>query len=138
MSLAVIHLIFYVLGFVALCAFCSCQLRRPTRQVTAGGSCQSESAGVPRWSYFLYWKFKPQRYFWGVALPLRSLLFCLTPVVSRSPHLQVVLIQYILMGFIALHTYFWPYRQTIHNVADLVVQVLVASLMGAAGFLLIS
>ncbi len=110
---AVAHFVFYGGGFTSLCALASYHMHHRKRSQKAG-------ALALRWSYFLYWKFRPECYFWGMALLLRSLFFCLIPVVgSRSPYVQLILMQFILVTFIFLHGYFWPYRTLLHNIADL-------------------
>ncbi len=108
---SVFYLVIYGGGFISLCtAACAC-LRYHTKSHEAHGT------GAIHWYYSLYYKFKPKFYYWGI-------------------YAQIVLFQYVLLAFVCLQCFFWPYRMLLHNAADLTVQVAVAALVGAAGFLM--
>lgn len=88
------------------------------------------------WYRFLYFKFKPHRYYWGCVHLLRSGLISLTPLITNKPHLQIVLLQFFLVTFLALQCSFWPYRTEIHNYADVASQGMMITLSTAAAFFL--
>ena len=39
---------------------------------------------------FLYFKFKPDRYYWGCIQIFRAMILSLTPIVTESVHAQIV------------------------------------------------
>mmetsp|Transcript_81223 Transcript_81223/g.178519 ORF Transcript_81223/g.178519 Transcript_81223/m.178519 type:complete len:256 (-) Transcript_81223:57-824(-) len=68
---------------------------------------------------FLFFRFHPHAYFYGLVLVLRSLLFCLVPVCIRNdPGLQVVALSFLIMSFSQIQCVLRPWRADICNTLD--------------------
>jgi len=125
---AVVHLLVYGAGFAASCGLA---LRRLRFRLKSG---RARGAASTLWFRFLYFKFKPHRYYWSCVHLVRSSLLTFTPIIAESPHLQIVLLQCILVASLTLQGIFWPYRSEIHNLADISAHAALIALTTAGAF----
>eukprot|EP00439_Symbiodinium_sp_Y106_P023600 s2265_g2.t2 len=86
---------------------------------------------------FLFQRFKPECYYFGLVLLVRNALVALFPVLFVAvPSLQVVLMGLIFVVSAAMQIRAWPWRTEIANFADLVMTCLLQIvLLGAAPLL---
>lgn len=70
---------------------------------------------------FLFIKFKPQCFWWGVFHMLRTLMLCLTLVFSQIGSRQVYLMLVMLLIYAAMLATWWPWRQRTANLFDMFV-----------------
>lgn len=84
---------------------------------------------------FLLGRFRLDVWWYGVPLLLRGPLLALTVVVAPDyPAVQCLACQIILMTFMAVQIYNWPWKAPILNVVDMVVCFLLVILVAVAGF----
>jgi len=76
-----------------------------------------------RWK-FLFIKFKPESFWWGVFHMLRTLLLCLTLVFSQRGSRQVYYIFIMLLVYVGLLVSWFPWRHRTANLFDLLVTCL--------------
>jgi len=76
-----------------------------------------------RWK-FLFIKFKPDSFWWGVFTMLRTLAICLTLVFSEIGSRQVYYIIVLLLFYTALLVVWWPWRHRSANLFDLLTSCL--------------
>uniref|UniRef100_A0A6U4BQC4 Tyrosine-protein kinase ephrin type A/B receptor-like domain-containing protein n=1 Tax=Vitrella brassicaformis TaxID=1169539 RepID=A0A6U4BQC4_9ALVE len=83
---------------------------------------------------FLFFRFRPDVYWWGSILLLRNCLLAMVPaIVPNDGHLQIFLTICLLLIFLGLQIFFWPWRSVLNNVMD-VAMMLSLSVLAAAGF----
>lgn len=69
--------------------------------------------------HFLFYRYKPERYFYGAIMLTRSMCMCLVPIVIRDdPALQVFLTCAVLVFFTLLQQHLAPWRSTVANIMD--------------------
>lgn len=86
-------------------------------------------------SRFLLGRFRLDVWWYGVPLLLRGPLLAMTVVLAPdAPALQCLGCQIILMTFMVVQIYNWPWKAPILNVVDMVVCFLLAILVVVAGF----
>jgi ABC-type nitrate/sulfonate/bicarbonate transport system substrate-binding protein len=73
-----------------------------------------------RWK-FLFIKFKPESYSWGIVHMLRTLLLCLTLVFSQKGNRQIYYMFIMLLVYVAGLVFWFPWRHRSANLFDLVV-----------------
>merc|ERR1712139_721140 len=73
-----------------------------------------------RWK-FLFIKFKPDSFWWGICYMLRTLLMCLTLVFSQTGARQAYQIFILLLVYALMLVIWWPWRHRTANLFDLLV-----------------
>jgi len=82
---------------------------------------------------FLFFRFHPYAYYYGLVLLLRSLLICIVPVVARDdPGLQVFILSFIIIVFAEFQCYIQPWRAKVCNTVDAFLSVCLLSLLVCA------
>jgi hypothetical protein len=126
----VVHLLVYGGGFMAYCTFACWRLRDFAR------SSGTQGIGAAMWYHFFFFKFRPQRYYYGLIQLARSAFIALAPILIPDPHVQVVLLQVVLCSYLVVHSLLWPYRFELHNLVDLATSACMITLTTAAAFFL--
>lgn len=129
-AVGVLHLLFYGGGFIAYSIFACLQLRARARLGTARG------IRAVLWHRFIYIKFRPSRFYWSVVQLARNTLLALIPAIFDEPYLQLVILMALLCTCCCVHSYYWPYKSTSHNLADLAGTLALMALALSAAFFL--
>mmetsp|Transcript_25228 Transcript_25228/g.81538 ORF Transcript_25228/g.81538 Transcript_25228/m.81538 type:complete len:1013 (-) Transcript_25228:473-3511(-) len=127
---ATLSLLVYSFGFLAYSIFAVFRIRARQRMRAHRG------IKAIMWHRFLFVRFKPDRYYWGVVQLVRSLVFALIPVIVASPHGQVLFLGFACVVFIVLQSRFWPYQSHSHNLADVSICIALLAFDAAAAFYL--
>lgn len=74
---------------------------------------------------FLFQRFKPERYYYGLVLLARSVLLALIPsLFIAAPEVQMELMGVVLISACALQVRLWPWRSDLANYVDLLINCL--------------
>jgi len=128
----VLHLVLYGGGFLTFCVYACWQLRKRMSEKNTG----TTSVRAVLWYHFFFFKFKPNRYFFGVIMLLRSATIVLTPVIFPTPHYQIMALQFVLCLYMVVQVLLWPYRFELHNYADIATSAAMIALTTAGAFFL--
>eukprot|EP00747_Dinoflagellata_sp_TGD_P056548 gnl/TRDRNA2_/TRDRNA2_150155_c4_seq1.p1 gnl/TRDRNA2_/TRDRNA2_150155_c4~~gnl/TRDRNA2_/TRDRNA2_150155_c4_seq1.p1 ORF type:complete len:365 (+),score=25.23 gnl/TRDRNA2_/TRDRNA2_150155_c4_seq1:3-1097(+) len=105
---------------------------------TVGRRCHDklEAEQLTRFNFMLL-RFRPDKWWFSNVCYTRQLLLAFTPTLpDTQPHLQTIYMLMVLLLYVILLSYYWPWRSTMVNLVDLIVAVLVMMLvMVAAAFL---
>jgi len=73
---------------------------------------------------FLLFRFRPDAWWWGLVMMLRSLLMSLAPVLATDdPRMQMIIVSSVLVIFLSLQIYSWPWKVPLLNVLDALISV---------------
>mmetsp|Transcript_60346 Transcript_60346/g.176392 ORF Transcript_60346/g.176392 Transcript_60346/m.176392 type:complete len:1544 (-) Transcript_60346:181-4812(-) len=114
-TVGLISFSFVVVPFMATACWATVMYPRWTASI---GPRSSARLWMFRWLFF---RFKPEVYFYGIVFLMRNLLICLVPVFPGcrdDPAFQVILMCAFLLGFTCTQTLLKPWRAGITNVAD--------------------
>lgn len=79
---------------------------------------------------FLFQRFRPQRYYYGLLLLLRNAMLALFPVIfTPVPSLQIEIMGFVLLTASALQIRLWPWRTELANYTDLAINLLLQILL---------
>lgn len=122
----VILLVFGVCGFLSVCAWLA--YRSPHYSSTG-------RYDLVQSSKFLLGRFRLDVWWYGVPLLVRGPLLALTVVIAPdTPALQVLFCQIILLCYMSLQLYHWPWKAPILNVVDFLSCFLITILVVVSGF----
>ncbi|CAE7335470.1 GRM1 [Symbiodinium natans] len=86
---------------------------------------------------FLFQRFRPSRYYYGVVVLLRNFVVALLPVLTSAlPAVQVPLMGTLLVASAVLQVGIWPWRTKVANVADMMMVCFLQVVLLGAGPLL--
>eukprot|EP00434_Breviolum_minutum_P002789 symbB.v1.2.002451.t1/scaffold99.1/size346285/7 len=122
----VLLLVFGVCGFLSVCAWLA--YRCPHYSNTG-------RYDLVQSSKFLLGRFRLDVWWYGVPLLVRGPLLALTVVIAPdTPALQVLFCQIILLSYMSLQLYHWPWKAPILNVVDFLSCFLITFLVVVTGF----
>mmetsp|Transcript_8165 Transcript_8165/g.15410 ORF Transcript_8165/g.15410 Transcript_8165/m.15410 type:complete len:633 (+) Transcript_8165:284-2182(+) len=105
MPFAVAALLFYVIGFFVY--LCYLSYMAPVKALDEGFQCRIR---------FLIFKFRPDTWWYGLVLLVRSLGLGLVPVlVPEDGYIQLILVQFIFIASVFLHLCIHPYQDAYAN-----------------------
>jgi len=118
----------YVLPFAAIMLYTTFQYRLLIVTLVTEGD--SVLLNTMRWLFF---KYTPERYYYGSVVLLRSFLLCLIPVVLRDHgRLQNFFMTMALVVFLVVQTRLHPWRSTTSNAVDGCVALMLTLLLQGA------
>ena len=122
LGLCILGILCYPLTIISWATYTTCKY--PSR-ITSGQGLQ-----LVHRHRFLFQRFKPKRFYYGLLLLLRNALLALFPVIfSPFPSLQIEIMGVLLVTACALQVRLWPWRTDLANYTDLVITLLLQTLL---------
>merc|ERR1719326_29043 len=120
--------VFFVIPFTAWCVWGTFAIVNPNSGVT-------DSRRLTQLRFLLF-RFRPDCWWWNNVRAARQLLLAFTPALSLSddlPHIQAAFMVTVLVGYIAAHCAYWPFKLQIFNNLELAVCLLLIQVILAGG-----